>query len=229
MSSELAERLPVNTIWSVLRSDVSWGTKGDNKVSTDLGVVKANKGERTRSRWPCRRPRRTSTLHMRTRYTCCRPSHRKRIKRWTQQPHRKTFTGTSGQSAQRFSPLSCRDWYFFLPFLRSVLMSWVLSNVGDFSAFHFVKDGLWMCASLFRRCWSPLFCKLLSSFPLSARAHSVRSTTNGSAKTSGADHTVNGYLISILYSVAVLACASPFSLSQKLSLMPAPLLQLFAL
>jgi hypothetical protein len=24
---------------------VSWGTKGDNKVSTDLGVVKANKGE----------------------------------------------------------------------------------------------------------------------------------------------------------------------------------------
>jgi chitin synthase len=28
-----------------LRSDVSWGTKGDNKVSTDLGVVKTNKGE----------------------------------------------------------------------------------------------------------------------------------------------------------------------------------------
>jgi len=24
---------------------VSWGTKGDNKVSTDLGVVKVNKGE----------------------------------------------------------------------------------------------------------------------------------------------------------------------------------------
>jgi len=71
-----------------------------------------------------------------------------------------------------------------------------------------------MYASLFRRCWSRLFCKLLSSFPPSARAHSVRSTTNGSAKTSGADHTVNGYLIFILYSVAVLACASPFSLSE---------------
>ena len=79
---------------------------------------------------------------MRTRYTCCRPSHQKRRKRWTQQPHRKTFTATSGQSAQHFSPLSCRDWYF-VPFLRSVLMSWVLSNVGDFSAFHFVRDGLW--------------------------------------------------------------------------------------
>jgi hypothetical protein len=28
------------------------------------------------------------------------------------------------------------------------------------------------------------------------------------------DHTVNGYLIFILYSVALLACASPFSLSE---------------
>jgi chitin synthase len=26
-------------------SDVSWGTKGDNKVSTDLGVVQAGKGK----------------------------------------------------------------------------------------------------------------------------------------------------------------------------------------
>ena len=34
-----------NAISYTLRSDVSWGTKGDNKVSTDLGVVKTNKGE----------------------------------------------------------------------------------------------------------------------------------------------------------------------------------------
>lgn len=27
-----------------LYSDISWGTKGDNKVSTDLGVVKAGGG-----------------------------------------------------------------------------------------------------------------------------------------------------------------------------------------
>ncbi len=27
----------------MLSSDVSWGTKGDNKVSTDLGVVKTGK------------------------------------------------------------------------------------------------------------------------------------------------------------------------------------------
>jgi chitin synthase len=32
-------------ISSVLCSDVSWGTKGDNKVSTDLGVVKSSKGD----------------------------------------------------------------------------------------------------------------------------------------------------------------------------------------
>jgi len=41
MSSELVERLRINTIWSVLCSDVSWGTKGDNKVSMDLGIVNA--------------------------------------------------------------------------------------------------------------------------------------------------------------------------------------------
>lgn len=35
----------INPIPSTLCSDVSWGTKGDNKVNTDLGVVKVNKGE----------------------------------------------------------------------------------------------------------------------------------------------------------------------------------------
>ena len=39
-------------------------------------------------------------------------------------------------------------------------------------------------------------------------AHTVCSTTNGNAKTSGADATVNGYLIFILYSVVFLASAS---------------------
>lgn len=28
-----------------MRSDVSWGTKGDNKVSTDLGVVSTGKNK----------------------------------------------------------------------------------------------------------------------------------------------------------------------------------------
>jgi hypothetical protein len=48
-----------------------------------------------------------------------------------------------------------------------------------------------------------------------ARAQSILSTTNGSAKTSGANKTVNGYLIFILYSVFILARASPpFPLSK---------------
>jgi chitin synthase len=49
MSSESDGLSRVNAISPTLCSDVSWGTKGDNKaateVSTDLGVVKANKGE----------------------------------------------------------------------------------------------------------------------------------------------------------------------------------------
>ncbi|KAH9026419.1 hypothetical protein EDB84DRAFT_345355 [Lactarius hengduanensis] len=60
--------------------DVSWGTKSDNKVSTDLGVVKASK-RGTRRKWRCRLRRRTSTQCTRTRYTCCRPIRRRR-KRW---------------------------------------------------------------------------------------------------------------------------------------------------
>ena len=51
--------------------------------------------------------------------------------------------------------------------------------------------------------------------PHSARAQSIHSTTNGNAQTSGANKTVNGYLIFILYSVFVLARASPpFPLSK---------------
>ena len=45
MSSKFSERFWVDPISSILYSDVSWGTKGDNKVSTDLGEVKTNKGD----------------------------------------------------------------------------------------------------------------------------------------------------------------------------------------
>jgi chitin synthase len=44
MSSEFDRLLMVDAI-SHFYSDVSWGTKGDNKVNTDLGVIKTNKGE----------------------------------------------------------------------------------------------------------------------------------------------------------------------------------------
>ena len=102
-------------------------------------------------------------------------------------------------------------------FLCSVLMAWVLSNVSDKSTFPLVQGWLTMCTSLSRRCWSLSFCKCLSCFPPFVRAHLARSTINGNAKTNGAKHTVNGYLVFIFYSVALRARAS-VSLSQRLIL-----------
>jgi hypothetical protein len=99
-------------------------------------------------------------------------------------------------------------------------MAWVLSNVGAFGrSLGFPSEMTYgICASLFfRHCWSPSFCKRFVPFSPThfARAQSILSTTNGSAKTSGANKTVNGYLIFILYSVFILARASPpFPLSK---------------
>jgi len=45
MSSEFFERFRVDVVSSILYSDVPWGTKSENKVSSDLCVVKTNKGE----------------------------------------------------------------------------------------------------------------------------------------------------------------------------------------
>lgn len=46
MSSELCYwAIEIDQCLYLFSSDVSWGTKGDNKVSTDLGVVKASKGD----------------------------------------------------------------------------------------------------------------------------------------------------------------------------------------
>jgi hypothetical protein len=88
-----------------------------------------------------------------------------------------------------------------------------------------------MCNSLSRRCWSPLFCERLSPSCPSTCADLVRSTTNGSAKTSGASKTVNGYLIFILYSVFLLARALSSLLYEPLAVLDAypPFLQSFAL
>ncbi|KAH9970285.1 glycosyltransferase family 2 protein [Lactifluus volemus] len=118
--------------------DVSWGTKGDNKVSTDLGVVKANKGENV------------VEVAVPTAEKDINAAYEDAIHVLTTKPpkeDKKVDTATAQED-------------FYRNFRTNVLLAWVLSN-----AF----------------------------------------TTNGSAKTSGASHTVNGYLIFILYSVAVLA------------------------
>jgi chitin synthase len=49
----------------------------------------------------------------------------------------------------------------------------------------------------------------------------VRSSTNGNAETSGANKTVNGYLIFILYSVFVLARALSSHLYEQLRVLDA--------
>jgi hypothetical protein len=89
-------------------------------------------------------------------------------------------------------------------------MAWVLSNVGGLidPPLQRISDGSLFIFHIFRHCWLRSFCKLLSSFSCpSTRAYPERSTVNGNAKTRGANHTVNGYLIFILYSVALRTCA----------------------
>jgi len=62
-----------------------------------------------------------------------------------QQPHRKTFTATSRQSAQHFSPPSCRNWYIFYLFVQHVDVMGAFKCGCDFLAFHLIRDSLW-CA-----------------------------------------------------------------------------------
>ena len=189
-----------------LRSDVSWGTKGDNKVSTDLGVVKTNKGENAvevavptaetdinsmyedaihvLSTKPPKEEKKVDPAteqedfyrNFRTKYVCVSIVYR-------------FFTGTEFILRVVCCWLGCCRMLVDLTFTAFCLM-------------------LMLSASPFRHCWSLLFCKHMPFCThFFARAHTVCSTTNGSAKTSGANQTVNGYLIFILYSVVFLARA----------------------
>ncbi|KAI0250489.1 glycosyltransferase family 2 protein [Lactifluus subvellereus] len=126
--------------------DVSWGTKGDNKVSTDLGVVKAGKGENA--------------------VEVAVPTAEKDINAAYEDAIHVLSTKPPKEEKKVDTATAQEDYY--RSFRTNVLMAWVLSNS-------------------------------------SVCAHMLCSTTNGSAKTSGAASTVNGYLIFILYSVALLA------------------------
>ncbi len=217
MSSELTERLRVNIVWFVLPSDVSCGTKGDNKVGTDLGLVKASKGENavevavstaeTGINAVCE-----DAIHV---LSTKPPKEDKKVDVATAQ---EDFYRNFRTKCAAVFLYSCHDWFVFL--LYSLLMSWVLSNVDDYSVFRFIKDGLWCTLHL-----GVFGCRnSVRSSPLSLHLH----TLTRSAKTSGADHTANGYLIFMLYSVALLALHHLTSL-RSCPWCLLPLLQLFAL
>ncbi|KAH9964997.1 glycosyltransferase family 2 protein [Russula dissimulans] len=118
--------------------DVSWGTKGDNKVSTDLGVVKASKGDNA------------VEVAVPTTETDINAAYEDAIHVLSTKPPKED---------KKVDPATAQE-DFYRNFRTNVLLAWVLSNA---------------------------------------------LTTNGNAKTSGANKTVNGYLIFILYSVVFLA------------------------
>ncbi|KZV65081.1 glycosyltransferase family 2 protein [Peniophora sp. CONT] len=124
--------------------DVSWGTKGDNKVSTDLGVVKTTKGSND------------VEVVVPTAETDINAAYEDAIHVLSTKPPKEEHKVDAATQQE--------DYY--RTFRTNVLMAWVLSNA------------------------------LLVAIIL---------TTTGSAETKGANNTVNGYQIFILYSVVLLA------------------------
>jgi len=230
MSSELAEWLRINTIWSVLRSDVSWGTLGYEGSQQGQHGPKRCQGEQRRERgWGGRADGRDGHQH---------GIWGRDTRAVDQATERGEKCGRSNRTG-RLSPqlpdkvrsvsLSFVPWLiYFSPFLRSVLMSWVLSNVGDFLAFHFIRDGL-RCALHFSGVIGRRYS--VSFWPSSPHLHAL---TRYAAPPTGAPRGVARTTRSTdtWFLSSILSPSSPvchLSLSQKLSLTPAPLVQSFAL
>ena len=106
---------------------MSWGTKGDNKVSTDLGVVKANKGENA------------VEVAVPTAETDINSMYEDAIHVLSTKPPKEDKTvdqATAQEDYYRNFRTKCvLRLYLFLMclnlFSRSVLLAWVLSNVGS--------------------------------------------------------------------------------------------------
>lgn len=124
--------------------DVSWGTKGDNKVNTDLGVVKTGKNTNE------------VEVAVPTAETDINAAYEDAIHVLSTKPPKEE---------PKSDPATEQEDYY-RNFRTNVLMAWVLSN-----------------------------CLLIA----------IILTATGSAATSGASSTVNGYMIFILYSVTLLA------------------------
>jgi hypothetical protein len=153
MSSEFAERSRDNIKSSVLHSDVSWGTKGDTKVSTDLGVVKSSKGDNAVD---VAVP--TAETDINAAYedaihvlSTKPPKEEKKVDAATaQEDYYRTFRTKCAPSLPLIFAVTDPFFLFFLPY--SVLLAWVLSNVGNWSFFGFIRDDLCYAHHIFRHC-----------------------------------------------------------------------------
>ena len=129
IASGFSERLWVNAFSSVLHSDISWGAKGNNKVSKDLRISKTNKRENAvdvavQMAETDNYVAYEDTIHV----LSTKPPEEKM---WMQQLHRDTLTAISGHCVRRLTLIHVVTGCFLS--YRVVLMAWVLSNVGDWS------------------------------------------------------------------------------------------------
>jgi hypothetical protein len=152
MSSKFSERFWVDAVSSILYSDVSQGTKGDTKVSTDLGVVKANKREDTVEVAVPTAEKDINTAYEDAIHVLSTkpPKEEKKVDAATdQEDYYCTFRTMCVASPPILVVIDD-------PFLLcSVLLAWVLSNVSCWlSIYLFMREDLTTCHSLSRRCWS---------------------------------------------------------------------------
>jgi hypothetical protein len=148
-----------DVILILFRSDVSWGTKGDNKVSTDLGVVKASKGDNA------------VEVAVPTAEKDINAAYEDAIHVLSTKPpkeEKKVDAATEQEDFYRNFRTKC-VWAFFLRMHRfyndstcSVLLAWVLSNVSVEFVFFLCLScvmRLKTLCSAYRHCWSPSSCK----------------------------------------------------------------------
>jgi len=91
--------------------DVSWGTKGDNKVSTDLGVISAGKGENKNE----------FEVALPTPETAINAAYEDDIH---------VFSSKAPKMESKPDPTTEQDDYY-KTFRTNVLLIWTLSNVSD--------------------------------------------------------------------------------------------------
>lgn len=145
--------------------DVSWGTKGDNSVSTDLGVVKTKKGKDGEHHVEVEVPTEEKDLNEQWDEACLElkkvvePVHEKRDAKTKQEDYYKAFRTrlvlcwvisnmalvaviTNGQIFQWFGTYQERSTYY---------LGFILWSVAGLSAIRFIGSILYMVFKIFKR------------------------------------------------------------------------------